>query len=278
MPLPPPGVHTPLVEGRRASFLTLGSSLPPTFQPSNGRGRRWRSLPDHSGGTVPESHRLPEFRRLDVELSARGSRTARRRVKAAAGWSARLLVCPDDLVDPVGEFDVVLGRPALRVGDEGELEIPPADVDVRMVVHLLGDLGHLVDDPDGSGKIFGLDRATQGLGVSRPGVEVAKLSGDLFFVEESRHVTTVVQPPQGVKMGDPLVVVGAAILDGGRLLAAQRGEPPALAGGWELPGGKVEPGESEEDALVRECREELGVEIALGKRVGGDWPLANGMI
>ncbi len=79
-------------------------------------------------------------------------------------------------------------------------------------------------------------------------------------------------------MGDPLVVVGAAILDGGRLLAAQRGEPPALAGGWELPGGKVEPGESEEDALVRECREELGVEIALGKRVGGDWPLANGMI
>jgi 8-oxo-dGTP diphosphatase len=79
-------------------------------------------------------------------------------------------------------------------------------------------------------------------------------------------------------MGDLLVVVGAAILDDGRLLAAQRGEPPALAGGWELPGGKVEPDETEEDALVRECREELGVEIALRERVGGDWPLANGMI
>jgi 8-oxo-dGTP diphosphatase len=79
-------------------------------------------------------------------------------------------------------------------------------------------------------------------------------------------------------MGDPLVVVGAAILRAGRMLAAQRSEPPHLAGGWELPGGKVEPGESEEDALIRECREELGVEIKLRERVGGDWPLANGMV
>jgi 8-oxo-dGTP diphosphatase len=68
-------------------------------------------------------------------------------------------------------------------------------------------------------------------------------------------------------------VVGAAILDGGRLLAARRLEPPALAGGWELPGGKVEPGEEEAAALVRECREELGVEIRLLERVGGDWPM-----
>jgi len=70
-----------------------------------------------------------------------------------------------------------------------------------------------------------------------------------------------------------VVVVGAAILDGDRLLAARRNEPPALAGGWELPGGKVEPGEDDRSALVRECREELGVEIALGERVGADWPM-----
>jgi 8-oxo-dGTP diphosphatase len=82
----------------------------------------------------------------------------------------------------------------------------------------------------------------------------------------------------GVKMSDPLVVVGAAILHHGRLLAAQRSEPPQLAGGWELPGGKVEPDEGELDALVRECREELGVEIGPRDRLGGDWPLANGMI
>ena len=68
-------------------------------------------------------------------------------------------------------------------------------------------------------------------------------------------------------------VVGAAILDGDRLLAARRLEPPELAGGWELPGGKVDPGETDEQALVRECREELGVLIRLIDRVGGDWPM-----
>ncbi len=67
--------------------------------------------------------------------------------------------------------------------------------------------------------------------------------------------------------------MGAAILDGARLLGARRIEPPELAGGWELPGGKVEPGESDEQALVRECREELGVELRLLDRVGGDWPM-----
>ncbi|WP_185035242.1 NUDIX domain-containing protein [Actinomadura coerulea] len=71
-----------------------------------------------------------------------------------------------------------------------------------------------------------------------------------------------------------LVVVGAAILANGRLLAAQRAEPPHMAGGWELPGGKVDPGESDEDALVRECHEELAVKVRLVRRVGGDWRLS----
>jgi 8-oxo-dGTP diphosphatase len=70
------------------------------------------------------------------------------------------------------------------------------------------------------------------------------------------------------------VVVGAAILDGARLLAAQRAAPPALAGKWELPGGKVDPGETDEAALLRECQEELGIEVRLGRRVGRDWPIA----
>ncbi|MDQ1626503.1 MAG: 8-oxo-dGTP diphosphatase [Actinomycetota bacterium] len=73
-----------------------------------------------------------------------------------------------------------------------------------------------------------------------------------------------------------VIVVGAAILDGVRLLAARRSAPSALAGGWELPGGKVEPDEDDRAALVRECREELGVEVELGERVGDDWPMAGG--
>jgi 8-oxo-dGTP diphosphatase len=69
----------------------------------------------------------------------------------------------------------------------------------------------------------------------------------------------------------PRVVVGAAILSGACLLAAERSAPPELAGRWELPGGKVEPGETDEAALVRECREELGVDVLLGTRIGRDW-------
>lgn len=75
-----------------------------------------------------------------------------------------------------------------------------------------------------------------------------------------------------------VIVVGAAIVSGGRLLAAQRSEPPELAGWWEFPGGKVEPGEAELDALVRECKEELGVEVAITGRIAGDWPLKPGYV
>jgi 8-oxo-dGTP diphosphatase len=71
-----------------------------------------------------------------------------------------------------------------------------------------------------------------------------------------------------------VTVVCAAILDGHRLLGARRTEPAALAGGWELPGGKVEAGESDIAALVRECHEELGVGIAVGRRIGGDWAMS----
>jgi 8-oxo-dGTP diphosphatase len=76
-----------------------------------------------------------------------------------------------------------------------------------------------------------------------------------------------------------VVVVGVALLDDdGRLLAARRSAPSALAGGWEFPGGKVEPDEDDEGALHREVREELGVGILLHDRIGGDWPLKEGWV
>ncbi len=63
-----------------------------------------------------------------------------------------------------------------------------------------------------------------------------------------------------------VVVVAAAVLDGaGRVLIAQRAYPPELAGQWEFPGGKLEPGEQESTALVRELREELGVDVRAGR-------------
>ncbi|MFN8194377.1 MAG: (deoxy)nucleoside triphosphate pyrophosphohydrolase [Nocardioidaceae bacterium] len=71
-------------------------------------------------------------------------------------------------------------------------------------------------------------------------------------------------------------VVGAAILRGGRVLAARRTAPAGAAGRWELPGGKVEPGESPEEALVREIAEELGCAVAVTGWLVGEVPVPGG--
>ena len=59
------------------------------------------------------------------------------------------------------------------------------------------------------------------------------------------------------------LVVACALVDADkRVLIAQRPEGKALAGLWEFPGGKLEPGERPEHALIRELREEIGIEVA----------------
>jgi 8-oxo-dGTP diphosphatase len=74
------------------------------------------------------------------------------------------------------------------------------------------------------------------------------------------------------------IVVGAAVVRTGRLLVQRRGYPPWAAGRWELPGGHVEPGETEPAALRRECSEELAVGVNVGQRLGLDVPLPNGRV
>ena len=60
-------------------------------------------------------------------------------------------------------------------------------------------------------------------------------------------------------------VVAAMIRDGDRVLLCRRPEGKAQGGKWEFPGGKIEPGETGEAALERECREELDVTLAVGR-------------
>jgi 8-oxo-dGTP diphosphatase len=62
-----------------------------------------------------------------------------------------------------------------------------------------------------------------------------------------------------------LLAAAAALIDGeGRVLLARRPEGKPMAGLWEFPGGKVKPGETPEAALVRELKEELGIETSVG--------------
>jgi 8-oxo-dGTP diphosphatase len=72
-------------------------------------------------------------------------------------------------------------------------------------------------------------------------------------------------------------VVGVAIIRDGAVLAARRTAPAAVAGGWELPGGKCEAGESLADAAVREIAEELGCEIRVTGTVSGSEVIAEGL-
>jgi len=77
------------------------------------------------------------------------------------------------------------------------------------------------------------------------------------------------------------LVVATAIVDDlvapARLLAARRSRPEHLAGRWEFPGGKVEPGESPVEGVHRELREELGVTVELGAELDaptdGGWEI-----
>ena len=81
---------------------------------------------------------------------------------------------------------------------------------------------------------------------------------------------------------DRVVVIGAVIVDSlaqpRRVLAARRSGSNALEGRWEFPGGKVEPGESAEAAIVREVQEELDVTLMLGHELtpssGHSWPIS----
>lgn len=73
-------------------------------------------------------------------------------------------------------------------------------------------------------------------------------------------------------------VVGGALLRDGRVLASRRTEPEWLAGLWEFPGGKVEAGETDEQALAREMREELHLDVVVGAQIGPELAIGDAAV
>jgi 8-oxo-dGTP diphosphatase len=76
----------------------------------------------------------------------------------------------------------------------------------------------------------------------------------------------------------PIPCVGAIITDRGQILLIRRGHEPE-AGRWSLPGGRIEPGETDQQALAREVREETGLEVIPGPLIGAvDRPAPGGRV
>ncbi len=73
--------------------------------------------------------------------------------------------------------------------------------------------------------------------------------------------------PNGQEPKSVRYVVAALILRGGEVLICQRRADQPMAHKWEFPGGKIEPGETPEQALVRELNEELGIRAQIGTHV-----------
>jgi len=72
---------------------------------------------------------------------------------------------------------------------------------------------------------------------------------------------------ESVQKRFPVIVAAGVLIEGGRVLLTQRKKGSHLAGAWEFPGGKVEAGEDPRDALVRELKEEIGIDVTVSDPV-----------
>ncbi len=116
---------------------------------------------------------------------------------------------------------------------------------------------------DGSAAML-LDRATARLGQARVGLGARTLGVDLDALLRAVEAWRAGGDWPSSCARRPIRVVGAVMCEAGRLFVARRGPHLSRAGLWEIPGGKVEPGESDLAALERELDEELGLAVHAG--------------
>jgi 8-oxo-dGTP diphosphatase len=184
-------------------------------------------------------------------------RTVAGAVRDAGTWAA---VC-DGFVAPArwlaaGDRVEVGSRGEVRVGHVSEHGLTATGPGLRITVALT---------PDGDGTRM-RDEVTAG-------DEMSAADADHLLAARAAAIAATAGA-----MAASQVVVATALVHDGRVLAAQRTRPPALAGLWELPGGRVEAGESEAAAVVRECREELGTAVVVGERIATDLRIDAGVL
>ncbi len=161
----------------------------------------------------------------------------------------------------------------------GEMPLARPDGPVRL--GLRPESLHAHADPTGSAEVLAVTVLPAEVRLLvRAGTAAAPISATAAASADLAVGDSVVLRLQPDKVGvlEPLEVVAGAIVRDGRLLLAQRQHPPELVGQWELPGGKLEPGETPAEGLARELHEELGVHVEVGPRVGVEVPLADGMV
>jgi 8-oxo-dGTP diphosphatase len=179
-----------------------------------------------------------------------------------------------------GDEAVLVGRvlPGVRLSFRSRiLRVSPEGMTSVLVGGLARALTHtttLIEEDGGT-------RLTDEIAWTSPFGPLGRV-GDVVLVRrlirEILDVRAVAFAQRAAALADGSVVVATALVRDGRVLAARRSYPPELAGRWELPGGRVEPGESEADALARECREELGTDAVARERLGTDLPVRGALV
>ena len=187
----------------------------------------------------------------------------RRALNVAAAVPAD--VTAEDALRHVRELRLVPGTTLVLWHSAMWLYLPPEDRDA--IESVLSELGASAT-PDSPLVHVALEPVSEGAGEQHVfHLRVASWPG-LPYVPAGMSTTLAATPPSGLPVSWTVPCVGAIVHDErGRLLLIQRGREPAK-GRWSVPGGRVHAGEDFSSAVVREVREETGLDVRIGEMVG----------